>query len=91
MPKELIEFKAGDWVVWRGRWSPEYAEVTRVALGFKRIGTYILASEPGTSLTAAGWRLIGETKGGSWSRPSRGRTDKHPLQQKLLFERAIAE
>ncbi len=57
------------------------------ALGFKRIGTYILATEPGTSLTATGWRMIGETKGGSWSRPSRGRTDKHPTEPKLLFER----
>ncbi len=56
------------------------------ALGFKRIGTYILASEPGTSLTAAGWRLIGERGGGSWSRPSRPRVDKAPLQGKLLFE-----
>jgi hypothetical protein len=58
------------------------------ALGFKQIGTYILATEPGTSLTAAGWRLIGETKGGSWSRPSRGRTDKHPTQAKFLFEKS---
>lgn len=56
------------------------------ALGFKRIGTYILASEPGVSLTAAGWRLIGETPGRSWSVPSRPRIDKHPLQTKLLFE-----
>jgi hypothetical protein len=56
------------------------------ALGFKKIGTYILASEPGTSLTAAGWRLIGETPGRSWSVPSRPRVDKHPLQKKLLFE-----
>lgn len=56
------------------------------ALGFKRIGTYILASEPGTSLTAAGWRLIGERGGGSWSVPSRPRVDKHPLQKKILFE-----
>jgi hypothetical protein len=56
------------------------------ALGFKRIGTYILASEPGTSLTAAGWRLIGETPGRSWSVPSRPRVDKHPLQTRLLFE-----
>lgn len=56
------------------------------ALGFKRIGTYILASEPGTSLAAAGWRLIGETPGHSWSVPSRPRVDKHPLQAKLLFE-----
>jgi len=59
------------------------------ALGFKRIGTYILATEPGTSLTAAGWRLIGETPGRSWSVPSRPRVDKHPLQKKMLFEREI--
>lgn len=57
------------------------------ALGFKRIGTYILAAEPGTSLTAAGWRLLYETPGRSWSCPSRPRIDKHPLQKKLLFER----
>ena len=56
------------------------------ALGFKRIGTYILASEPGTSLTAAGWRLIGEAGGGSWSRADRPRVDKAPTQAKLLFE-----
>lgn len=57
------------------------------ALGFKRIGTYILASEPGTSLAAAGWRLIGEVRGRSWDTPSRPRVDKHPTQDKLLFER----
>lgn len=56
------------------------------ALGFKRIGTYILAAEPGTSLTAAGWRLIGEAGGGSWSRRDRPRIDNHPTQGKLLFE-----
>lgn len=56
------------------------------ALGFKKIGTYILASEPGTSLTATGWRCLGERGGGSWSVPSRPRVDKHPTQTKLLFE-----
>jgi hypothetical protein len=56
------------------------------AIGFKRIGTYILASEPGTSLTGAGWRLVGETGGGSWSRGDRPRVDKHPTEPKLLFE-----
>jgi hypothetical protein len=56
------------------------------ALGFKRIGTYILASEPGTSLMGAGWRLIGEAGGGSWSRQDRPRVDTHPTQRKLLFE-----
>jgi len=60
------------------------------ALGYQRIGTYILASEPGTSLSAAGWRLIGETPGGSWSVPSRPRVDTHPLAPKLLFERTAA-
>jgi hypothetical protein len=60
------------------------------ALGFKRIGTYILASEPGVSLSAAGWRKIAEVRGRSWSCPSRPRVDKHPTQAKLLFELAAA-
>jgi hypothetical protein len=57
------------------------------ALGYKRIGTYILAAENGASIKAAGWRLIGEAGGGSWSVPSRPRVDRHPLQKKLLFEK----
>jgi hypothetical protein len=60
------------------------------ALGFQKIGTYILASETGASLRAAGWRLIGERGGGSWSVPSRPRTDKHPTEPKLLFEQEAA-
>lgn len=56
------------------------------ALGYRRIGTYILASEPGTSLTACGWRNLGERGGASWSRKSRPRTDKHPTERKTLFE-----
>lgn len=60
------------------------------ALGYRRIGTYILASEPGTSLAAAGWRQIGEVKGRSWSCASRPRVDKHPTTDKLLFERGVA-
>lgn len=56
------------------------------ALGYRRIGTYILKREPGTSLVAAGWKLIGETPGNSWSVPSRSRQDKHPIEPKLLFE-----
>ena len=56
------------------------------ALGYGRIGTYILKREPGSSLAAAGWKLIGETPGRSWSVPSRKREDKHPIEPKLLFE-----
>lgn len=59
------------------------------ALGYTKIGTYILRREPGTSLCAAGWKLIGETPGQSWSVPSRPRADKHPIEPKLLFERSI--
>lgn len=56
------------------------------ALGYKRIGTYIRKDEPGTSLTAAGWRLVAETPGRSWSVPSRPRVDKTDLIPRLLFE-----
>jgi hypothetical protein len=58
------------------------------ALGYGRIGTYILKSEPGISLRAAGWKLLGDAGGGSWSTPSRLREDRHPIQPKLLFEAA---
>jgi hypothetical protein len=60
------------------------------ALGYHRIGTYVLKSEPGTSLVAAGWKLIAETPDKSWSVPSRPRSDKHPIEPKLLFERVAA-
>lgn len=56
------------------------------ALGYRRIGTYTLKREPGTSLVAAGWKLIGETPGKSWSVPSRPRDDKHPIEPKLIWE-----
>lgn len=56
------------------------------ALGYRRLITYTLNSEPGTTLRAAGWRLIGIRGGGSWNCPSRPRTDTHPLVQKQLWE-----
>ena len=59
------------------------------ALGYRKLITYILNSEPGTSLKASGWKLIGERGGKTWSKPSRPRIDKHPLQKKLLFEKTI--
>lgn len=55
-----------------------------ISLGYTkdRIITYTLASEPGSSLRAAGWLLDGETSGGSWSRDDRPRVDKHPTEPK---------
>lgn len=56
------------------------------ALGYRRLVTYTLPEEGGASLRAAGWQLIGEVGGGSWSCPSRPRVDHHPLQGKLRWE-----
>jgi hypothetical protein len=56
------------------------------ALGYSRLITFILDTEPGTSLIAAGWKCLGETRGGSWSRANRPRVDKHPLQGKFRWE-----
>lgn len=65
-----------------------YAAAWRAAraLGYRRLITYILKSEPGTSVAAAGWRLVGAAGGGSWNVPSRPRVDRHPLEQKQLWE-----
>lgn len=54
--------------------------------GYRKAMTYTLLSEPGTSLIAAGWRPVAVTDGGSWSRPSRGRKDKHPTERKVRWE-----
>lgn len=50
-----------------------YAAAARVAkdLGYRRIQTFVLASEPGTSLRAAGWTFDGESTGGDWTRVSK--------------------
>jgi hypothetical protein len=59
------------------------------ALGYRKLVTYILESERGTSLKAAGWRCLGVAGGGSWSRESRVREDKHPLQAKIRWEAVL--
>jgi hypothetical protein len=67
-----------------------YAAAWRIAqaMGYRRLVTYTLGSESGTSLKAAGWKLVGQAGGGSWSRKIRPRVDTHPLQRKLLWEKA---
>lgn len=56
------------------------------AMGYRRCITYTLAEESGASLRAAGWKIVGEVRGRSWSCPSRPRVDQHPLQGKLRWE-----
>lgn len=67
-----------------------YAAAWRAAraLGYRRLITYTLPEEGGASLRAAGWKLIGEAGGGSWSRKERPRVDTHPTQIKLRWEAA---
>jgi len=70
-----------------------YGAMARVAgaMGYERIITYILGSEPGTSLRASGWLLDDvKSNGGSWSRPSRERVDKAPLEPKKRYSRRLA-
>jgi hypothetical protein len=58
------------------------------ALGYRRLITYTLDTEPGTSLVAAGWKCLGKAGGGSWHTPASGRprVDRHPTQTKLRWE-----
>jgi tRNA A37 N6-isopentenylltransferase MiaA len=56
------------------------------ALGYRRLITYILESEDGTSLKASNWRCLGVCGGGSWDRENRPRTDKHPIDKKVRWE-----
>lgn len=56
------------------------------ALGYRKLVTYTLTTEPGSSLKAAGWRVVASSPGRSWDVPSRPRVDKHPLQGRLCWE-----
>ena len=55
------------------------------ALGYRRLLTYTLAAEPGTSLRAAGWSEVGKVKGQSWHRAGRPRVDEN-LGDKIRWE-----
>ena len=48
------------------------------AMGYDRIQTFILQTDPGTSLKAAGWRCAGDSPGGQW---------KSDRRQGSLFDR----
>lgn len=55
------------------------------ALGYRRLITYTVTEEPGTSLIAAGWRVLGERTGtSSWA--NRPRRYVESARQKLLWE-----
>jgi hypothetical protein len=60
------------------------------ALGYRRLITYVLCTEPGTSLRAAGWTYAGEIRGKPWNTPGRRRVDKHPIVNKHRWEAKAA-
>lgn len=60
---------------------------TAKALGYRRLVTYTLPEEGGASLRGAGFTLLGQAGGGSWSSDNRPRVDLHPLQVKFRWER----
>lgn len=58
-------------------------------LGYQRLITYTLESEPGSSLKASGFSFVRTTRGGTWSTPSRPRKDKAPLVPKKLWVKEL--
>ena len=65
-----------------------YAAAWRAAraMGYRKLITYTLATEPGTSLRAAGWRQVASVTPRSWNTPTRPRVDLYPLQAKFRWE-----
>jgi len=69
-----------------------YSAAARVGkeLGYLKIQTFILYSEPGTSLKAAGWRFESESSGGDWTRESRpNRRQDQPQCKKHKYIRIL--
>ena len=76
-----------------------YGACARVAkaMGYKRVITYTLISEPGTSLKASGFVNCGEAGGVSWDMPGRhrevtvetpsGKARKYSSEKKIRWEK----
>jgi len=60
------------------------------ALGFKKIISYILDEESGTSLKACGFHLDRLSEGGSWNSQTRRRIDKAPIGPKKKWIKQIS-
>ena len=58
-------------------------------VGYHKIITYTLDSEPGTSLRAAGWTCAGPAGGERWTGRRRPAADLYPAQMKLRYEKLL--
>lgn len=65
-----------------------YAAAWRAAraMGYHKLITYILDSENGASLRAAGWKCVGQAGGLRWTGKRRPEVDLYPAQLKIKFE-----
>ena len=59
------------------------------AMGYRKIITYTLDTEPGTSLRAAGWMCAGPAGGVRWTGSRRPAADLCPPQKKLRYEKNL--
>lgn len=69
-----------------------YSACARVCreMGFEKIQTYILETEPGTSLKASGWEFKSTTSGGDWNHSWRkGRRTDQPMVAKQRWEKSL--
>ena len=69
-----------------------YAAAARICkeMGFEKIQTYILVSEPGTSLIASGWTYEVDTAGGDWNHSWRkGRRTDQPMCGKQRWAKIL--
>jgi len=71
-----------------------YAAAARAgaAMGYRTIQTYVLESEPGTSLAAAGWTDAGPAGGGQWKHTDgRPRRTDQPTERKHRWFRTLPD
>ena len=68
-----------------------YAAAARAAkaIGYRKVITYTLDSEPGTSLRAAGWTCMGRAGGKRWTGKRKPEFDLYPPQMKLRYEKIL--
>lgn len=68
-----------------------YAAAARVAraIGYRKIITYTLDSESGSSILAAGWQCTGKAGGLHWTGKRRPAAGQYPAQMKLRYEKEL--
>lgn len=68
-----------------------YSAVARIAkdMGYRKVITYILQSENGASLRAAGWECAGEASGKMWTGSRKPKEALYPQELKWRYEKNL--